>query len=280
MTAMMKHILSGLFVLAFASVAFAAPTQFGAGGARVVVPTVTSDAYNIPLEYASPAVILSNTSDTDADVWTLPDCDTAASAGGQAPYPATMSTIGAVVQVFVNAAAQVALSPVATDQIAQLTGAVDVDIEAQDIGSYVRLVCVADNLWVPTESKGFYGDGTQQLNGRVAVPKAATDTTIAVSEGGAFQVFTNTGASGIIEITLPDCVTATIGVEFHFAGVIATHNIEVLWTDDANTLAVIEGVALDAGDEVDIIPYSKASFRCVAADRWEVTGGGVDGGAT
>jgi hypothetical protein len=271
-------------LLLTSGVAFAQPNQFGAGGAKIVVPAVTSDAYTIPLDYASPGIILANTADADADVWTLPDCDSAISMG-DAPYGPKYSTVGAVVQVAntVGAAATISLSPIATDMIGQLTGAVDVDISSTVKGGFVSLTCVADDLWLPTVNFGFDGSTTinafQSPNGvRAEQAKAATDTTIGVLEIGPFNVLTSTGASGAIEITLPDCTGAVLG---EVAVVQATAQaISVLPGDESNTLFILNGLSLDAGDEVDLAVGGVVEFQCSATDRWNAVGGGTDGGAT
>lgn len=274
----MRSILKALvgFSLLVAGAAHAQPNQFGAGGGKVVVPTVTSDAYTIPGDYATGDVILSNTGDTDADVWTLPECDSAISMG-DATYGPKYSTVGMVVQVFVNTAIlnSIVLDPQATDQIAGLTSAVNVNLTSVGKGAFAKLTCAADDLWV-FDGEGFVGDGAASS---VAYPIRTTPIDAVggetltvpqiVAAGG--LVTNSTDANGAI-VTLPGCTAATLGLRLTFYSSIVTQVFNI----NPNALDDFQGIETTnaAGDSLENtttpVIGDSISFYCKTATHWYV----------
>lgn len=258
--------------LLISGIANAQPNQFGAGGAKIVVPTVTSDAYTIPGDYASPNVILTNTSDSDADVWTLPNCDSALSMG-DATYGPKFSTLGMVVNVLENTAVASALvlSPAADDQIQGLTSAVNKDITSGGRGSFVSLVCAADDLWVPVRASGFLGDAVNvNMSGSGFVSFITNIGTLSPTAGDlrANVVYNNLGDTDNAIINFPDCEATNVGATLTYIQLTTT----VLQTIGVAADDVIGGAIAGAaaGDDVanttTPIVGDAIQIVCTAAD--------------
>jgi hypothetical protein len=247
--------LVGLSLLVVSGVAHAQPSTGTLSGPVVVVPTVTSDAYTIgstagQLDFGN-AVILTNTGDTDADTWTLPDCDSAIS--GTAPYAPKFSTLGMVINVLENTAVASALviSPQALDQIQGLTTAVNVDITSGGRGSFVSLVCAADDLWVPVRTSGFLGDAVNvNMSGSGFVSFITNIATLSPTAGDlrANVVYNNLGDADNAIINFPDCTAATVGATLTYIQ-LTTTVLQTIGVAASDTIGgAIAGAA--AGDDV------------------------------
>lgn len=275
------------YTLLISGSAFADPNMLRSGGAVIVVPVVTSDAYTIGTSTSSydggndfaAGVVLANTGDTDADTWTLPDCDSAID--GTAPYAPKSSTLGMRVAILNNIAAASALviAPQALDQIAGLTSAVNKSITSQGVGAYVTLVCAADDLWVPTANFGFAGDAAGVAafvggSGSHVVPlEVVGGETVTVAQlqasGG---LVTNPGDVNGVIFTLPACAAATIGLRVTVYSSIVTQvlNINPNAADDFQGIETTNAVGDSLENTTTPVIGDSISFYCKTATHWYV----------
>ena len=280
MRAFIRSLFAVLVSLMVVTPAFAQQAMIRGNSPKIVVPTVTSDAYTIDMSTdVGPSIILANTGDSDADTWTLPDCDSAIA--GTAPYAPTVSTLGMQVNILNNTSVTSALTiaPQSTDQIQGLTSAVNKSISSTGNGAFVSLSCAADDLWVVLENRGFVGDAVNVGGNGGGPVTVVTNTTSISPTSGQLRpgvVYVNTGDSDGSQVTFPDCTAATVGTTLqYYSTTNQTFTIVIASSDTVG--GGIAGAA--AGDDVDNhttpIAGDAITLVCTAADT--ITAIGVVG---